>query len=84
MNYPLGFDLSQFSQYSPIKKEQWARIKKLWEIYRDTVGLEGELYLKLAGEGKSKGEIIEAINTHRKEVEGDIQAWHELRGEIQR
>ncbi len=84
MSSLLGIDISKFSQYWPYTKEQWGKISQLWDIYREAVGLEGELYLQLKGKGKNENEISEAINKHNKDVAGNREAWHQLRGEILR
>jgi hypothetical protein len=84
MTPPPNINISGYHPYRPYSKEQWAKIEKLWKIYRDDIGLEGELCSQLVKEHKSDDEIKEAIEMHRKDVEGNLEAWNQLKGEIKR
>jgi len=77
-----GVNEPQLKEYNPYTKEQREKIKEVWEMYKEDIGLDGELYFKLAREGKSVDEITEAINDHHRDVERNLEAWHNLRREI--
>jgi hypothetical protein len=71
------------SDYRPYTKEQWVRIKQMWDLYKESVGLEGDISLKLVREGKSPTEVDNAIEEHRNNVRGNLETWHSLRKEAQ-
>ncbi len=73
----------QSGEYRPYTKEQWAKIKVLWNLYKENIGLEEDIYLKLVQEGKNLDEINSAIEKHRKGVEDNLETWHSLRKEAQ-
>lgn len=64
--------------YNPYTKAQAERIKTLWSIYRENIGLEGDIYHNLIKEGKEKDIIDSEITSYRKSVEGNREAWHNL------
>ncbi len=64
--------------YNPYSKAQAERIKELWSIYREDVGLEGDIYHNLVKEGKDQGIIDSEITDFRKSVEKSREAWHNL------
>jgi Ribonuclease G/E len=84
MTSPGGIDRPQLKEYNPYTKEQRERIKDAWEMYKKDIGLDVDLCLRLAREGKSEDEITEAVNDHHRDVEKTLEAWHNLRGEILR
>lgn len=71
------------SDYKPYTKEQWAKISKMWNLYREDVGLEGDIVVKLVQQRKELGEINNAIENHRISTEPNLEAWHALRKESQ-
>lgn len=64
--------------YNPYTKAQAERIKELWSIYREDVGLEGDIYHNLVIAGKDQGIIDSEITDFRKSVEESREAWHNL------
>lgn len=69
------------ASYCPYTKEQWAKIKEVWDLYKENIGLEGDICLKLVREGKSLGEINGAIEKHRMSIKDDLETWHRLKKE---
>ena len=67
--------------YNPYKKGQWETIKYWWDIYKDSVGLEGELYMALKKTGMGDERVLEKIEEHRKEVAIERENWNNLRHE---
>lgn len=67
--------------YNPYKKEQWEKIKYWWDIYKDSVGLEGELYLTLKSGPMSGEKVREKLEKYRNGVAIDRENWNNLRHE---
>lgn len=67
--------------YNPYTKEQFEKIKYWWDIYRNSVGLEGELYITLKKSGMGEDKVAEEIREYRKRVAKDRENWNNLRQE---
>lgn len=67
--------------YQPYKKEQWKKIKEMWELYKESVGFEGEIGIRLVQLGKNQIEVNGIIEMNRKDVENNLDAWYKLRKE---
>jgi hypothetical protein len=67
--------------YRPYTKQQSARIKEMWTLYKDNIGLEGNICLNLVQDGKDLGEIKKAVEEHRASIKENLEAWHGLRKE---
>lgn len=65
--------------YKPYTEEQWQRIRQLWDLYKNSFGLAGELFLKLKMDGKTAGQMGEEIQIRRDRLEKDLAAWRNLR-----
>lgn len=70
--------------YKPYTNKQWEKISDLWQIYKNDIGLDGELYMQLKAEGKSEGDIEKEIESHHEAVKENLKIWHELRETSQR
>lgn len=64
--------------YNPYTQEQSKKIKEMWFIYRNDIGLEGDIYRKLIKEGLSEREIDVIIDGHRAEVKELKKAWEDI------
>ncbi|KKP46225.1 MAG: hypothetical protein UR39_C0014G0006 [Candidatus Woesebacteria bacterium GW2011_GWA1_33_30] len=73
----------QSTSYQPFKRERWQKIKDVWDLYKENVGLEGEIGFKLVQEGRSQSEIDQEIDTHRNKSKNNLEAWHGLKGKEQ-
>lgn len=51
--------------YNPYTKEQWEKIKSDWNLYKNAIGLEGNLYAQLKNQGLSEGDISKRIEEYR-------------------
>lgn len=76
---PEAIRVVQHVLYNPYTGEQWAKIKSDWESYKQDIGLEVNLYLRLKREGKSDGDALKLIDEHRKDIEKTREAWYDLR-----
>ena len=52
-------------QYSPLPPESVKRILARWREYKETIGLEGDLYLRMKREGINEEEIEVALQENR-------------------
>lgn len=76
----MGWERSE-SQYNPYTKEQWEKIKFWWDVYKSSVGLEGELYMTLRRTGTSEEKIQEKIEEYHNKVAIERENWNNLRHE---
>lgn len=63
-------------QYSPLPPDVTRRMLARWRRYKETIGLEGELYLDMKKEGRSEEEIKTVIEGHREARESLIEEFH--------
>jgi hypothetical protein len=70
--------MSQTEGYSPLKKEEQARISKAWSQYRDSVGLEGQAFYELIQAGHSLGEASKLIANGSVERRELIEIWESI------
>lgn len=82
MKLLLGAGMSSISRNNPYANEQWNVIKTFWNIYKQDIGLEGEIYLELKRKGAGQDIILDAINKHREERNENLEAWRNLRKEF--
>lgn len=61
--------------YNPYAKEQWEGIKKGWNLYKNAIGLEGDLYIQSKKDGLSEGEISKRIEEHRESRENLMEDY---------
>ena len=66
-------------RYNPYTKEQWEKIKFWWDMYKDSVGLEGELYMSLKKTGIGEEMVLKKIEEYRKKVATEREVWNNLR-----
>lgn len=69
------------SDYNPYTKEQWIGIKQMWDLYKESIGLEGEITLKMVREGKDLEQTNREVEKHRVDMQENLKAWHNLRKE---
>ncbi len=67
--------------YSPYTKEQWAKIKKEWDDYKDEIGFEADFYLMLKNQEPKldKVTIEDRMKEFRDAAEPLRQEWREKR-----
>ena len=70
--------------YKPYTDKQWKGIKSLWDLYKSTFGLEGDLYIELQASNISNDEKERRITERNAKVEKDMETWRQLRNERER
>jgi len=68
-------------QYNPYTNEQWEKIKYWWDLYRGSIELEGELYIRLKKSGMNEEKVLEEIERCRKKATIDRESWNDMRQE---
>ena len=63
-------------QYSPLPPESVKRMLARWREYKETIGLEGDLYLRMKREGTNEEEIEVALQEHRLARQSLIEDFH--------
>ncbi|HCR36288.1 hypothetical protein A2130_03120 [Candidatus Woesebacteria bacterium GWC2_33_12] len=71
----------QLVSYKPFAKNQWERIIEMWRLYKESIGLEGDIGISLVRKGKNQREIDDAIALHRDYIKNNLDEWHKLRKE---
>lgn len=63
-------------EYEPLPRIASNNLLRRWATYRDAIGLEGTLVLKLRSRGASDEEIAASLEQHRKLREQLLPTFH--------